>query len=123
MAAATFSVNNHSAVAKSFTLVGVSDTGALYRDATRTLALPLSVKFDYKVGAPGSKGNDRLFVTISDTVQNSSTGLVSTAAAKLEMSVPRDAAWAAGMTEDILAYMANLLTSGYRTAIADATVV
>lgn len=105
-----------------FTLAGQSATGALYKVATRSLALPKTMTFDFKLGSPGSLGNDKLVVTIADTVQNSTTGKVVTASAKLEVSVPRDAAVTETVVADLLAHFTSLMTDARINNIIDGIV-
>jgi hypothetical protein len=123
MASSTYALLNLADETVTYTLVSQTENGAQFRDATRALALPRSLNFQYKIGNPGAKGNDKLIVTLKDTVQNATTGLVSTGSAKLEVSVPRDSAWTTTFSEDLMAQMANLLSDTAIGKIADAIVV
>lgn len=119
MASATIVVKNYADANVTFTAAGSTPTGAIYKDSTRALSLPRTLEFSYQIGNPGAKGNDRLTVTIKDSVQNSSTGLVSTGSIKVEVSVPRDATWTETMTKDLMAYLQDLFVNGTIDSIAD----
>lgn len=121
MASATLSLNDHAATPVVFSLVGNTSDGAIYRLTSRALALPLELKFQYKLGNPGSDGNDKVIVVISDSRRNTTTGKVSTGRLYMELSAPRDTtAWVDGSSEHLFAYIANLLTSANRAFLADA---
>lgn len=122
MASATLTLVDLADANVVFTLVGQTSNGATYKVATRSLSLPKTMDFQYVLGAPGSLGNDKLIVTISDTVQNSTTGKVSTARAKLELSVPRDSAVTETVISDLLAHFTSLLTDARIGNIVDGIV-
>lgn len=124
MSASTIALADHSSADSTFTLAGATANGALYKDATRSLALPLSLQFAYNLGNPGSKSNDKLVTTIRNSAAHSTTGVVSTASIKVEISIPRDDdAHPAGSAEDLMAFVADLLGhSTWRTEIADGIV-
>lgn len=105
-----------------FTLVGSTSTGALYKVADRSLSLPKSLEFQYKLGAPGSLGNDKLIVKLADSVQNADTGKVSTASAVVEVSVPRDSAVTETVIKDLMAHITSLLTDARIENIYDGIV-
>lgn len=128
MAAATIYTKSHADANKTFMLAGARPNGALYKDAAQSLQLPHTLEFKYLLGTPGAKGNDRLQVILARSVQNSASGLIFTGSAKLEVSIPRDSAWASPMTEDIIN---NLMFLGggnaaysitFRESLADAIV-
>jgi hypothetical protein len=104
------------------TLAGQTANGALYLDATRQLAVPKTLSFNYQVGAPGSRGNDKLSVTLKDSAANAITGEVKTLQAKLEISVPRDAAITRTMVDEIICHFQALSVDAYAEAIAGALV-
>lgn len=123
MASATHVLTDFGSTNITYTLVGSSNSGAAYKNATRSLALPQSLDFAYTIGNPGSKGNDHLKITLKDVVENSDTGLISTGSCTVDVSVPRDSAWEAEKTEDLLAQMSDLLSStASLSMIADAIV-
>lgn len=122
MASATITVKTYADANVVLTAAGQTSTGAIYKDSTRSLSLPRTLEFQFAIGAPGSKGNDRLTTTIKDSVQNSTTGLVSTGSIKVEVSVPRDAAWTETMTKDLMAYLQDLFVNGTIDALADGMV-
>lgn len=122
MASATLTLHDHAEADIVYSLVSQHAKGAQFKLVTRALALPLSLDFNYQVGEPGSKGNDRCIVTLRDTVQNGTTGVVSTGSVKVEISIPRDSAWVSPYTENLLSSLVQLLTSGNREKIADAIV-
>jgi len=111
MPASTIVLHDHASANTTFTLVGATSKGATYRDSTRSLSLPRSLDFQYNIGVPGSKANDKLVVVSRDTVINSNTGLVSTGSCKIEISVPRDSAWTANSTKDVMSFISGLLSS------------
>lgn len=122
MASATLTLVDLADANVVFTLVGQTSNGATYKVATRSLSLPKTLDFQYQLGAPGSLGNDKLIVTIADSVANSTTGKVSTARAKLEMSVPRDSAVTETVISDLLAHFTSLLTDARIGNIVDGIV-
>lgn len=119
-----FALDDHTGDLCTFTVVGTTARGASFKDTTRALALPLSLDINFIVGAPGTKANDKLVVTFRNSVINDDTAEVSTGSAKLEVSVPRDtAAWTGDATENLLAFVSDLLSdSGRRASIADGMV-
>lgn len=92
MASATIVVVDKAGANQTFSLVGQTSNGALYKDATRALSVPRTLEFQFALGAPGSLGNDKISVIIKNSAANAVTGLVKTLQLKLEISVPRDAA-------------------------------
>jgi len=108
-APATLSWLEHSETAgKVCTLINTTPDGAIYRDLTRSLSLPFSVEFQYKIGAPGAKQNDHMIVLVKDSVVNSTTGVVSTASMRMDLSIPRDTTWTTTMSENILSGLGYL---------------
>jgi hypothetical protein len=122
MAASTFTITNHDDSTYVQTRVGSTADGALYKDTSRALSLPRTLEFINKVGAPGSKGNDRLSFVFRNTVQNSTTGLFSTGSLKLEVSVPRDSSWTEAMTRDLYQGVVSILDDTAIESMADALV-
>jgi hypothetical protein len=100
-----------------FTLAGSTSKGAIYKVTDRSLALPQTLEFTNNIGNPGSKGNDHVVVSLKNTVQNGDTGLVSTGSLKMDLSIPRDSAWTSTDTEDLMAFLVDLLGTG--SAIAN----
>lgn len=119
MASATIVLKTYADANVTFTNAGQTSNGAVYKDSTRALSLPRTLEFSYGIGNPGAKGNDRLTVTIKDSVQNSTTGLVSTGSIKVELSVPRDATWTETMTKDLMGFLQELFVNANIDAIAD----
>lgn len=106
-----------------FSLVGNTNVGAEYRNATRALSLPQSMEFAIQIGAPSAKGNDHLKMTIKDTRLNSTTGLVSTGSVTVDVSVPRDAdAWTDTDSKDLLAFVRNMFTDARIVSLIDGLV-
>lgn len=106
-----------------YNLVAQSSNGATYKNAARTLGLPQTLEFQYNVGNPGQKGNDRLNITLRNAVNNSTTGVVSVGSLSIVISVPRDSAWEDGFTEGIIDAASDLLSNTTSAAaIADAIV-
>lgn len=103
------------------TLVGQTPTSAEYKLTSRSLSVPKTMTFKYQLGNPGSLGNDKVFVEIKDSAQNATTGLVKTLGAKLELSIPRDAAITVEMVEDILCHYTSLLTDTNAEKLAAGT--
>jgi hypothetical protein len=101
-------------------LVGQTPDGALYRLVTRSLAKPFAMEFQYKIGAPSAKGNDKVIVKISDTIQNATTGLFSVGSVKLELSIPRDTTWTETLSKDMLSYMAKFCIDATNALLVDA---
>lgn len=119
MASSTLALPNLADASITYTLVGQSNSGALYRDATRSLALPRTLEFKYNIGIPGAKGNDKVTVILRDTVQNGTTGLVSTSSASLTMSIARDDSWTETFSNDVLCQVAGLLSDANIAKLVD----
>lgn len=124
MASATHTLTeNDTTTSIAYSLVGSNANGASYKNATRSLALPQTLDFSNSIGSPGSKGNDKLTITLKNSVENGTSGLVSTGSAKLIVSVPRDSAWTATDTADLLYQLHTLLdTAADNDSIADGIV-
>lgn len=122
MASATIVVVNKAGENQTFSLVGQTANGALYKDATRSLAVPRTMEFKFDLGSPGSLGNDKISVIIRDSAQNETTGKVVTLQAKMELSVPRDAAITTAKVEDIICHWQSLAVDAIAESLADAMV-
>lgn len=122
MASASYTLDKLDNTTTVFTLVGNTIDGAEYRDSSRSLGLPQSVKITTKVGNPGAKGNDHVIVVISNVIQNSVTGAVSTGSVTMDLSVPRDAEFTDTMSKDLLAYLQSFLSDARIANLADALV-
>jgi len=119
MASTTLSLKDEAETAIVYSLVGQTPDAAVYRNVNRSLALPQSLDFKFKLGSPGAKGNDKITVTLRDTVQNSTTGVVSTATLAINVSIPRDDAWTEQMTQDLLIQVQDLLSDANSISLAD----
>lgn len=124
MASATYTLKEHDGVTDVvFSLVGNTADGAVYRVSSRALSLPQGMDIQMQIGNPGAKGNDHIKIIIRNVVRNATTGAVSTGSVTLDLSVPRDsAAWTDTDSQDLLAFVANFLTSGRRESLVDALV-
>jgi hypothetical protein len=122
MSSSTLTVVNLADANVVYTLVGQTANGASYKDATRGLSTPRTLEFQFTIGAPGALGNDKLVVTFSDAQQNAITGKVVVARARVELSVPRDAAITETMAKDLLAQVTSLLTDARIENIYDGIV-
>lgn len=122
MPSATQVLGNVGAETETYSLVGNTSSGALYKVATRPLALPKTMEFKFSLGTPGSLGNDRLAIIFQDAQQNEDTGKISVITAKLELSVPRDIASSETAASDLLSNIASLLTDGNIASIYDGIV-
>lgn len=97
--------------------------GAVYKLATRDLTTPLSMEFDFQIGAPGSKGNDRLIIRSSNSKLVTGTDVVTSCVAKLEVSVPRIGAWTKTEVANVISYLTSSIgLQATRSAIAAAMV-
>lgn len=105
-----------------YNLTGIKNSGAAYKMANQELATPRTLDFDFKIGAPGSLGNDTVVVTLRDSRQNADTGQVKTLSAKLILSIPRDAAITNAIVVDEICQMASLLSDANAAVLADAMV-
>lgn len=94
-----------------YTLAGQTDKGAQYRVSSRSLGLPQSLGFSFNIGNPGSKGNDKVTVALKNTVQNSSTGLVSTGSLTATLSIPRDSEWTDTDSQDLIHQLKELFVT------------
>lgn len=122
MASATITVKDKADNNVVFSLVGSTANGATYKVATRELSVPKTLEFEFRIGAPGSLGNDKVIVTLKDSVLNSDTGLVKTAQLKLEVSIPRDAAITSNVVEDLICHLQALTVDTVAETLADAMV-
>lgn len=122
MASATIVVVDKAGANQTFTLVGQTANGALYKDATRSLSLPRTLEFQFVLGNPGSLGNDKIIVTIKNSVQNSTTGKVVTLQCRMELSIPRDAAITTAMVEDMICHWQSLAIDAISENLADGIV-
>lgn len=122
MASATLTLLDRAAANVVYTLVGQTATGALYKDATRTLALPRTMEFQFILGNPGSLSSDKLKVIFQDTVQNATSGKMYTLKDVLEITAPRDSAVTETFLQDILSQIASLLSSARIDNIIDGIV-
>lgn len=122
MASATLTLLNRAGANVVYTLVGQTATGALYKDATRTLALPRTLEFQFTLGNPGSLSSDKLKVIFQDTVQNATSGKMYTLKDVVEITAPRDSAVTETFLQDILSQIASLLSSARIDNIIDGIV-
>jgi hypothetical protein len=120
MASATITLKDKADANIVYTQVGQTDRGAMYRNAGRALGKPQSLEFSYNLGNPGAKGNDRISISLKNTVQNDDTGLVSTGSVGIQLSVPRDSAWTQTDSEDLLIQLQDLFTDANAALLADA---
>jgi len=122
MASATQVVVNKAGANQTFSLVGQTATGALYKDATRSLAEPRTMEFQFNLGNPGSLGNDKISVIIKDSHANATTGKVVTLVCRMDISIPRDSAITTAMVEDIICHWQSLAVDANSEYLADAMV-
>jgi hypothetical protein len=122
MASASITLVNEADANVVYSLAGQSESGATFKDVTRSLALPRTLNFEYNLGAVGSKGNDKLVVTLQDAKLNETSGEVKSLRARLEVSVPRDDAIVQQDIVDILCQLTSLLTDARNNNIADSVV-
>lgn len=105
-----------------YTLVSQTENGAVYRNAARSLGLPQSLRFSTNIGAPGSKGNDRVNITLKNSVQNETTGLVSTGSVSIQLSIPRDSTFSVTDAEDLLVQLQDLFVDANAEDLVDGIV-
>jgi len=125
MPSSTIALDNLANESQTYTLVGSSDRGATFKVATRALSQPKQLVFDYsKVGQPGSLGNDKLTVTMSNTVENSAgvSPAYLTGQAVVTVSIPRGPGWTVTNSNDLLAELASLLSDARLQSIVEAIV-
>lgn len=122
MASSTITLTDEADANIVYTLVGQTDKGAIYRNASRALGLPQGLNFSMNIGNPGAKGNDRIEIKLHDSVQNSETGLVSTGSVRVLISLPRDSAWTEQMSQDIMIQLQDLFADANAILLADGLV-
>jgi len=105
-----------------YNLVGAHAAGATFKDVDRSLALPRTLEFNYKIGQPGALGNDKLIITLKNALNDTVLGKTVVAQASLEVSVPRAAVVTATVIEDLLCQFASLLTDANAEKINDGVV-
>jgi len=103
-------VLNTEASTVTLTKVGDGLNQVEHRDLTRSLTTPLVLRQQAKLGQPGSKGNDHVLIKISDSVANGDTGEIVTGSISCDVSIPRDAAYTAQHTEDLVCNLRSFLT-------------
>lgn len=117
MASSTITLKDKADANVVYDLVGQTPTSAVYTNSDRTLGLPEKLTFTYKVGAPGSKGNDRIMCKLENCVEDGD-GLVSTGSVTVTLSVPRNSAWTTTFSEDLLIQLQDLFTDANSAVIA-----
>lgn len=122
MASATIVVVDKAGANQTFSLVGQTSNGALYKDATRGLSNPRTMEFQFNLGNPGSLGNDKVSVIIKDSHINETTGKVVTLVCRMDVSIPRDSAITSAMVEDIICHWQSLSVDATAEILADAMV-
>lgn len=93
-----------------FTKVSEGENQVEHRDLSRSLSLPLSLRQTAKIGRAGSLGNDRIRISVQDTIANSVTGKIVTGSVSIEVSIPRDVEFDAQHTKDMVCYARSFLT-------------
>lgn len=123
MPSATITLHDKADNAIVMSLVGQTSSGALYKDASRSLSLPRTLEFSYQVGAPGTLGNDKLVVTYRNAVTDGGTPpKAAVLTAKLEVSAPRNAGVTSALIEDAICAFQDLVVDANAVVIADAMV-
>jgi len=121
MSSASLTPYKNNSTTQAFTLVSNSATGALYSVASRSLATPYTVQITRKVGSPGALGNDHVFLKVSLSDPNSTTGKIATGSATLDISIPRDVTTVTqAELLEVLGILSSLLNDS--TALAATTV-
>jgi len=98
MATASFNAYKDNSTYDTFQLVSTTADGCQWKVASRDIALPYSVTLKRKIGSSGKLSNDHVLVTISRTERNSTTGMLVTGSATLDISIPRDSATVSATT-------------------------
>lgn len=122
MASSTITLKDEADANIVYSLVGQTADGAVYRNAAVPLGLPQGLTFTIKLGTPGSKSNDRIDIKLHLSVENDTTGLVSTGTAKISLSLPRDSAWTEQMSQDIMIQLQDLFSDANAILLADGLV-
>jgi hypothetical protein len=122
MASSSIALHNLADADQTYSLVGSTPDGAVYKMADQELSTPRTLIFKNKLGAPGALGNDTVEVSLADSRSNEDTGLVKTVSAKLVVSIPRDTAITSAIVVDLLCQMADLLSDARNANLADAIV-
>lgn len=99
-------------------LASSTEKGSQYRKSGDPLSLPFTIDYQYSLG--NGNANDHCKVTVKYAQQNSTTKVITTCIAALDLSVPKDpSTWSANAIQDIIAYLCSAIgTSARRTAIA-----
>jgi len=122
MAALTYTLQTLADANVVLTEQGRTPTGSIFKDTLRGLSVPQTLKLDFKVGAPGALGNDKILLTLSNSVANSAgnSPTVVTGSLKMEVSIPRASVWTATFTNDLMAELVSFLTDGRIANLTDA---
>lgn len=118
MASTTVALNNASAVANTFTLMGQSASKAEYIDTDYSLASPLTLTVNHTIAPVGSVANDRHQVTVRQVVIDAN-GKPFTASIKVDISLPRTSAITELLQRDLNAYVVNYLTDARFQSLMD----
>lgn len=119
MASSTIILKNYADANVTYSLVGHTSTGALYRDAAQSLSLPRTLEFEHKFGPPGAKGNDRIVITLKRSNLGTTSGLITTGSVKIELSIPRDQDYSETLSKDLLAQLQDLFVDANIQTIVD----
>lgn len=122
MASSTIVLKDKADANITYSLVGQTAQGAVYRNADRALNKPQSLEFQSQIGNPGAKGNDRINITLKNSVQNATTGIMSTGSVKITLSLPRDDEWTVTDSENLLIQLQDLFTDANAAIIVDAMI-
>jgi len=68
--------------------------------------------YQINAGAPNSKANDRITVTVRNSVMNATTGMVYTVVAKSEYSIPRDVSVSSAVLSNTMANLTSIIQVG-----------
>lgn len=99
-------------------LTGQDVSSAEYRDLTSGLASAQTMSFALTVGPSSSKSNDRFSAKLMRPVTDAN-GIQYVGSVEVKLSTPRTTVWTGTDTDDLLAFIASLLTQAKRDLIGD----
>jgi len=113
MASNTLTAYETATATKTFNLVTTSKEQTVWRASGRSLGQPYEVQIVRKIGNAGQKTNDNVQLRVLKTELDPATGLVATAHATLNISVPRNASLIPGaQIVQMMSVVASLLNDG-----------
>lgn len=113
MPASSMVLYNENTGTTTYALQSTSATKTVWAVTGRSLAKPMSLVVERKIGTGSNKGNDHVIITVTQTEQSTLSPFgLTTFQAKLDLSIPRDwTGFTGGTNADMLKRIANLVSA------------